>query len=55
MVAPFLPDIGIDALDPIQQKNLLVIEGNLSGPDGKPDDKVDLYDFAALAESWTGS
>lgn len=29
-------------------------ELDLSGPDGNPDCKIDLYDFAVLASEWTG-
>ena len=43
---------GIKALAPGNPKMILVTEANVSGPDNQPDDKVDLYDFARLAEDW---
>ena len=30
------------------------LTGDISGPDGEPDCRVDIYDFAALAKSWLG-
>ena len=43
---------GIEALAPENPKMILVTEANVSGPDGQPDDRVDLYDFAKLTEDW---
>ena len=43
---------GIEALAPENPKIILVTEANVSGPDDQPDDRVDLYDFAKLAEDW---
>ncbi len=41
---------GINAIPAAQQKTILVTQANVSGPDGQPDNRVDLYDFAKLAE-----
>jgi hypothetical protein len=45
---------GINAIAREVSKTVLVTEANVSGPDGQPDDKVDLYDFAKLAQDWQG-
>jgi len=43
---------GINALSPEISKTILVTEANVSGPDGQPDDKVNLYDFVEFARDW---
>ena len=52
----FTDSINVQMLDPVTCEDVrlaeLLIPGDISGPDGVPDCRVDLFDLAALAFDW---